>query len=45
MFFFLAQEYKLQVAETAAIRKYLDQKGFTLNGKVMSFVWLWCSGM
>jgi len=45
VFFFLAQEYKLQVAETAAVRKYLDQKGFKLNGKLMSVIRLWCSVM
>jgi hypothetical protein len=45
MFFFLAQEYKLQVSETAAVRKYLDQKGFKLKGKMMSVVRLWCSEM
>jgi hypothetical protein len=43
--FFLTQEYKLQVSETDAVRKYLDQKGFKLKGKVKSVVKLWCSGM
>ena len=42
---FLTQEYKLQVSETDALRKYLDQKGFKLKGKVKSVVRLWCSGM
>jgi len=43
--FILTQEYKLQMSETDAVRKYLDQKGFKLKGKVKSVVRLWCSGI